>query len=148
MTRIKRTSISTQEIRWRRFSHTIPSLKADCSPSTVRRMSDSSFAILSQHYMIRMLRKSREIATIMKDTWVASFRHHALPASHSPRCLIFTFWLSNPNIAITLGYKWKTKSIFLLNVIPLCIEIALKCSYFALITHMMTWPWRIAACWN
>jgi len=56
----------------------IPSLKADCLPSTVGRMSDGSFAILSQHYTICILRKSWEIATIMNDTSMASFRHHTL----------------------------------------------------------------------
>jgi len=41
-------------------------------------MSDSSFAILLQHYMIRVQCKSQEIATVMNDTSKASFRHHAL----------------------------------------------------------------------
>jgi len=41
-------------------------------------MSDSSFAVLSQHYTIRILRKSWEIATVLNDTSTVSFRHHAL----------------------------------------------------------------------
>jgi len=69
----KRTSRSTHEIRWQRVSRTIPSLKADCSPSTVGRMSDGSFAIISQHYTIRILRKSREIYTATDQNKIQSF---------------------------------------------------------------------------
>jgi len=60
--------------------------------------------------------------------------------------LMFTFWWSNLNIAILLDYKWSTKLIFLPNVLPVYSEMALKCIYFALITHMMTWPWRSSNC--
>jgi len=74
----KRTSRSTHEIRLQRVSRMIPSLKADCLPSTVGRMSDSLCYVYSQHYTIRIMRKSREIATIMNDTSIASFTHHAL----------------------------------------------------------------------
>jgi len=170
MTWSKRTSRSAYEIRRQRVSHTILPLEADRLPSTVGHMSDSSFTVLLQHYMIHILWKSREIATVINDASVTSFRHHTWPPTHSPPpwvaiqysltsviglCvitdlwhLIFTFWWSNPNILIILGYEWYTKLIFLPNVLPVYSKMALKCSYFAFITHMMTWPWGIATCWN
>jgi len=132
-----RMSRSTHEIRCQWVSRTISSLKADCSPSTVRRMSDSSFAVLSQQYTIHILRQSREIyiATVMNEfqwhpsgttpcsrvglsAWAEVFTSHSqrhwlahylltsvILTTTDLRSLIVTFWWSDPNIAIILGYK-------------------------------------------
>jgi len=61
---------------------------------------------------------------------------HGLQASAyqpQPAHLIFTFWWSNPNVAIILCYKWNTMLIFLANVLPAYSEMALKwllCTYY------------------
>jgi len=99
-------------------------------------LSDTPFAILSQHYTIRILQKSWEIATIINNTSVAFFRHHALrPAPTSARRLNFTFWWSNSNIEIILGYKWNNKSILLPNVLLLYYWSVRKQRSHGTITH-------------
>jgi len=58
---------------------------------------------------------------IMQSCLIATL---CAPTSHSPRHLIFTFWWSNLNIAIIIGYEWNTKSIFLPNVLPVYSKMA------------------------
>jgi len=113
-------------------------------------------------YMIHKLRKYRKLrpaayvcACLADGRPAFQPTPKPLPATVIRTCmttdlqrLTFTFWWSNPNTVIILDYKWNTKLILLPNVLPVYHEMALKCCYFALITHMITWPWRIAACWN
>jgi len=75
----------------------------------VRQFICRPFATLHDPYTAK-----REIATIMNDTWMASFRPCGLQACDYQLTTadFFTFWWSNPNIAIVLGYKLSTKSIF------------------------------------
>jgi len=119
-----------------------------CIPSTVghvRHFICRPFATLYDQYSAKItgIRYNYEwhFNGVLQAPHPAAYR----PSPTSPRRLIFTFWWSNPTIANILGYKWNTKSIFLPNVLPLYSEMALKCIYFALITHIMTWSWRISS---
>jgi len=85
-----------------------------------------------QHWLTRYSQTSVVCTCMTTDLW----------------CLIFTVWRSSANIAIILGYKWNTKSIFFLpNILPVYSEMALS----AVILHLLHTWWHghdIAACWN
>jgi len=125
-------------------------LEADCSPSSVWHMSDSSFAILIRSVYCE---NSENLHRHSYEWPMAFFRYHGLqprPVPAGPawpfsicqslyqpltlagplftnvcrntrtttdlRRLIFTFWWSNLNIGVILGYKWNTKSIFFYQI--------------------------------